>query len=176
MEATKRNKYVSDYHAQGLAFAPLVSNSFGQFGPDLLRLLWRLADHAAHHHLPSALQAAPVLDPAVNSQLQATHKRLRGHIYVQSTYKLLAAVFEGITERIYGRTFAFKTLPRYQEIIAARSQPWLLPTPPSPPPAAFPPPAAALAHCTPPRATPERFLPLAALLALPPSPPLCLLC
>ena len=37
MEATKRNN-VSDYHAQGLAFAPLVSNSFGQFGPDLLRL------------------------------------------------------------------------------------------------------------------------------------------
>ena len=72
----------------------------------------------------------------MNSQLQATHKRLRGHIYVQSTYKLLAAVFEDITERIYGRTFAFKTLPRYQEINAARSQPWLLPTPPSPPPAA----------------------------------------
>mgnify|MGYP003347746889 FL=1 len=137
MEATKRNKYVSDYHAQGLAFAPLVSNSFGQFGPDLLRLLWRLADHAAHHHLPSALQAAPVLDPAVNSQLQATHKRLRGHIYVQSTYRLLAAFFESITEHIYGRTFTLKTLPRNQEIIAARLQvqPWLHPTLPLPSPA-----------------------------------------
>ena len=125
MESTKRNKYVSDYHNQGLAFAPLVSNSFGQFGPDLLRLLWRLADHAAHHHLPHTLQAAPVLDPAVSSQLLATHKRLRGHIYVpQSTYKLLAAVFrvEGITERMHGRAFA-KTLPRYQKMIAARSQP-----------------------------------------------------
>ena len=114
-------------------------------------MLFRSADHATHHpsHLPHTLQTAPVLDPAVSSQLLlvvATHKRLRGHIYVQSTYKLLAAVFEGVTERIYGRTFALKTLPRYQEIIAARSQPWLLPTPPSPSSAASPPPVAASAH------------------------------
>ena len=56
-------------------------------------------------------------------------KRLRGHMYVQSTYKLLAARFEGVTERIYGRTFTLKTLPRYREIMAARSEPWLLPSP-----------------------------------------------
>ena len=104
--------------------APLVCNSLGQLGPDLVRFLWRLADHAARNHIPPDLRALPILDPADQSHLQA-FKRLRGHIYVQSTYKLLAAIFEGVTERIYGRTFTLKTLPRHQEIIAARSEPWL---------------------------------------------------
>ncbi len=44
MELQKRSKYLSVYHDAGLAFAPLVSNSLGQFGPDLLRFLWGLAD------------------------------------------------------------------------------------------------------------------------------------
>ena len=129
MERHKCAKYLSDYHAQGYAFAPLVCNSLGQLGPDFVRFLWRLADHAARNHIPPDLRALPILDPADQSHLQA-FKRLRGHIYVQSTYKLLAAIFEGVTERIYGRTFTLKTLPRYHEIIAARSEPWLpLPSP-----------------------------------------------
>ena len=119
MERHKCAKYLSDYHAQGYAFAPLVCNSLGQLGPDFVRFLWRLADHAARNHIPPDLRALPILDPADQSHLQA-FKRLRGHIYVQSTYKLLAAIFEGVTERIYGRTFTLKTLPRYREIIAAQ--------------------------------------------------------
>ncbi len=34
MENQKRAKYHSNYHDQGLAFAPLVCNSLGQLGPD----------------------------------------------------------------------------------------------------------------------------------------------
>ena len=36
MERVKRKKYLSDYRDQGYAFAHLVCNSLGQFGPDFL--------------------------------------------------------------------------------------------------------------------------------------------
>ena len=75
MGYVNRNKYLSDYHDQGYAFAPLIYNSLGQLGP--------VTADQSHLHV---------------------FKRLRGHIYVQSTYKLLAALFEGVTERMYGRT------------------------------------------------------------------------
>jgi hypothetical protein len=39
-------------------------------------------------------------------------KRLRGHLYVQATYKVLAMLFEGVTERVYGSTFALRGLAR----------------------------------------------------------------
>ena len=56
MEHQKRSKYLSAYHYAGMAFAPLVSNSLGQLGPDLLRVLWGLADHAARNQVPVELQ------------------------------------------------------------------------------------------------------------------------
>jgi hypothetical protein len=39
MEDYKRSKYLSAYHEVGFAFAPLVSKSLGQLGPDFLRFL-----------------------------------------------------------------------------------------------------------------------------------------
>ncbi len=41
--------YLSAYHDAGSAFAPLVSISLGQLGPDLLRFLCGLADHAGRN-------------------------------------------------------------------------------------------------------------------------------
>jgi hypothetical protein len=125
MELQKRSKYLSAYHDAGLAFAPLVSNSLGQFGPDLLRFLWGLADHAARNQVPVELQDLPHLDLDSPAPAQAAFQRLRSLIYVQASYRILAAVFEGVTERIYGRTFALRTLPAYQRSLAERSQPWL---------------------------------------------------
>ena len=112
MKTTKRGRYCPAYHDIGLAFAPLVCNSFGQLGPDFLRFLWALADHAARNcvHLP--LDDLPQLDPAAADRALADFKRLRGHLYIQSTYKILAAIFEGVTERVYGRTFALRNLAR----------------------------------------------------------------
>ena len=46
MEQAKRGKYTDLYRDRGFAFAPLVINSWGVFGPDLLRFLWAVADHA----------------------------------------------------------------------------------------------------------------------------------
>ena len=53
------------YRDQGFAFAPLVSNSLGQVGPDFLRFLWGLADDAARNSVHLPLDDLPHLDPAV---------------------------------------------------------------------------------------------------------------
>ena len=91
------NRYSAAYHDQGVAFVPLVSNTLGQLGPDFLRFLWSLADH-------SATQASMLLRQTFHSwrlllssdQSGAAFQRLRGSIYTQATYKILAAVFEGL--------------------------------------------------------------------------------
>ena len=63
MESEKCATYKSDYHTQGQAFAPLVSNSFGQLGPEFLRFLRALADYAAQNLVPVPLPALPNLGP-----------------------------------------------------------------------------------------------------------------
>jgi hypothetical protein len=35
------------YQPQGLAFASMLANTLGQFSPDLLQVLWNLANHHA---------------------------------------------------------------------------------------------------------------------------------
>ena len=47
MESAKRSMHSISYRDQGFAYAPLVSNSLGQVGPDFLRFFWGLAEHAA---------------------------------------------------------------------------------------------------------------------------------
>jgi hypothetical protein len=122
MEQQKRNKYLSAYHDQGLAFAPLVANSLGQLGPDLLRFLWCLADHAARNQVPVELHELPLLHHEPLPPAHSPFQTLRSRIYVQSTYKILAAVFEGVTERLYDRTFALRSLPAYKRRLTENSQ------------------------------------------------------
>ena len=112
MESAKRSLYRVSYRDQGFAFAPLVSNSLGQVGPDFLRFLWGLAEHAARNSVHVPLDDLPHLDPAVADVARTDFKRLRGHLYIQATYKVLAMLFEGVTERVYGRTFALRGLAR----------------------------------------------------------------
>jgi hypothetical protein len=122
MENQKRAKYLADYHDQGLAFAPLVCNSLGQLGPDFQNFLWALADHAAKNQFSANLLDKQCVDfPTAD---QATFQKLRSFLYLQALDKILAAIFEGVTERIYGRTFALRSLPAYQHTVAERSQPW----------------------------------------------------
>ena len=122
MENQKRAKYLADYHDQGLAFAPLVCNSLGQLGPDFQNFLWALADHAAKNQFSANLLDKQCLDFPTTDQ--ATFQKLRSFLYLQALDKILAAIFEGVTERIYGRTFALRSLPAYQHTVAERSQPW----------------------------------------------------
>ncbi len=53
-----------------------------------------------------------VVDPPYPAQ--GAFQRLRGLIHVQASFRILAAIFEGVTERILGRTFALRTLAAYQ--------------------------------------------------------------
>jgi hypothetical protein len=47
MESTRRRKYSQHYQRHGLAFAPMVKNTLGQFGQELLQFLWNLSNHHA---------------------------------------------------------------------------------------------------------------------------------
>ena len=89
MEELKCSHYTPKYHEQGLAFAPLAANSFGQLGPEFLRFLWALADHAARNYVPVPLPVLPSLADADtpddrDSPQVIRFKRLRGQIFVQA--------------------------------------------------------------------------------------------
>ncbi len=82
-----------------------MSNSLGQIGPDLLSLLWVLADYAGRSQVLVGLQ-----DRSTNSTLiprlllKQLSNNCEGLIYVQASNRILAAVFIGVTELICGHT------------------------------------------------------------------------
>jgi hypothetical protein len=65
METTKLCKYDYHYLRQRLAFAPMVANTLGQCGPDLLQFLWNLADHHTRLNLGFSIETTnnPVTCP-----------------------------------------------------------------------------------------------------------------
>jgi hypothetical protein len=91
MENQMRGKYQSDYHDQGLAFAPLDGNSLGQLGPDFQNFLWTLADHAAKNHF-----SANLLDKKVSGLPDSCHRTRQpsGNNTVSFTGKLLTRVWQ----------------------------------------------------------------------------------
>jgi hypothetical protein len=132
METEKRWKYFTEYRDKGYAFAPMVANSWGVCGPDLIRFLWAIADHAARHHLsmPDAdLRVLPqqLWGPqsasqraAADSQVSA-FKALLVCLNVEYRQRVLTAVYEATTERLYGRTHA---LSSYRETLAHGRAVW----------------------------------------------------
>jgi hypothetical protein len=89
--------------------------------------LFGLSDYAARNQVPVELQDLPSphfdIDPP--SPAQAAFQRLRSLICLLASNKILAVIEESVIERIYGRSFAFRTLPAYQRSLAEPSQPWL---------------------------------------------------
>ena len=132
-----------------------------------MRFLWALADFAARNrvHLPEPIlpnrgPAAHAADLEDDTLIQR-FKRLRSRLFLSARLTVLTAVYEGVTERVYGRTFSLRTNPRYWAALRARSALWQ-PGPdfaplPLPPPLSY-----ADALLRPPRAFPP-----------PQSPPLC---
>jgi hypothetical protein len=49
-EQRKRCKYADFYQRQGFSFVPMICNTLGECGPDMLHFLWNLADRSARHH------------------------------------------------------------------------------------------------------------------------------
>ena len=135
METEKRRKYSSGYLHKGYAFAPMVANSWGVFGPDLRRFLWAIADHAARHHLslPDAdLRVLPehLWVPQSASQTAAadsqvsSFKALCGCLNIEYRQRMLTAVYEATTERLYGRTYALSSFKCYRETLAHGRAVW----------------------------------------------------
>jgi hypothetical protein len=104
----------------------LIANSWGGGGPDLLRFLWAVADHAARnaHSLPLdriltlSQPAFSEHDPPSEAQL-LSFKILRGRLNYDYRLRLLTAVYEAVTERIFGRTHALVSHPEFLDFQAA---------------------------------------------------------
>ncbi len=79
------------------AWHSLLSNScaWPARSGGFLRCLWGLADYAARTHVPVELQDLFHIDIASPSPAQAVFQRLQSLIYVQASYKILAAVLGG---------------------------------------------------------------------------------
>ena len=140
METRKRRQYTDAYRAIGFAFAPLVANSWGVCGPDLLRFLWAVADHAARNAYSLPLDRILTLSQPAHSEIdppsEATmlsFKILRGRLNLDYRLRLLTAIYEAFTERVFGRTHALVSHPEYLEHQAAARAVWQ-PTFSSPPP------------------------------------------
>jgi hypothetical protein len=136
-EARKNRAYKADYHAHGFAFAPLACNSFGQQGPDLLRYLWLIADRHAQRTcsglVPSSVFPVPEAHCSASASVSA-FKACRARLYRQSVHEVLIAIYEAVTERVLGRTYALQAYPEYRAFFLAlpTSRPGLLPSWPLP--------------------------------------------
>ena len=80
-----------------MAFAPLACNSFGQQAP---QRVVSLPDFS----LPAAADLPGVVDE--HASLLQLYKRRRQRFFRQSVQEVLVAIFEGVCERVFGRTFA----------------------------------------------------------------------
>ena len=113
MESGKCRKYQRFYQRQRLAFAPMVTNSLGQCGPDLLQFLWNLADHYAQTMFGFSLDENTTQSSTPSTQQAANYRKLRGQKYNENRQRILTCIFEGITTRLYGITFNLTCSPQY---------------------------------------------------------------
>ena len=133
MEQSKRTKFGTLYREKGYAFAPMVANTWGNLGPDLLRLMWAVADHAARYHLAipqhevrALPQASLTLsqDEMVADKQEKSFKDLRGKLNNEYRQRVLTAVYEGVAERVWGRTHALSANKYYHDTMALGRAAW----------------------------------------------------
>ena len=108
-----------------------MANSWGVCGPDLLRFLWAVADHAARNAYSLPLDRILTLSQPAHSEIdppsEATmlsFKILRGRLNLDYRLRLLTAIYEAFTERVFGRTHALVSHPEYLEHQAAARAVW----------------------------------------------------
>ena len=125
MEAGKRRKFRSPYRQQGHGFAPMVTNSWGVCGPDMLRFLWAIADNAArcHYGLPN-LRSQPIGSQEDDSEDINPFKAMRGRLYHYYRLRILCVIYEGVTERMFGRTYALSANTQYNQWMRSCREAW----------------------------------------------------
>lgn len=133
MEQSKRTKFGTLYREKGYAFAPMVANTWGNLGPDLLRLMWAVADHAARYHLAIPQHEVRALpqecltlsqDEIVADKQEKSFKALRGKLNNEYRQRVLTAVYEGVAERVWGRTHALSAIKYYHDTMALGRAAW----------------------------------------------------
>ena len=119
-EQEKRAKYRM-YSTAGLAFAPAVINTFGQLGPDLLRIGWKCATKAAHRDLPN-IALASLQDQGTEME---AFKARRGKHYHECRQRLLEVVYEGVAEQLYGISHTLCSNVQYQQWMNHSRPEWM---------------------------------------------------
>jgi hypothetical protein len=112
-ETRKNWAYKTDYRAQGLAFAPLacIDPAIPLVSKVLIFYLWLIADRHAQRTC-SGLGPSSVF-PVSHARCSAsesvpTFKAFRALLYRQSIHEVLIAIYEAVTERALGRTYALQ--------------------------------------------------------------------
>ena len=123
-EQRKRCKYADFYQRQGFAFAPMICNTLGECGPDMLHFLWNLADRSARHHFGYN----PIEHGQDKMSQSADHdrdfRRLRGKLFNDFRLRVQTAIFEAVTMRVYGRSFALTCAASYRTWIRTLQTEW----------------------------------------------------
>ena len=119
MESGKCRKYQRFYQRQRLAFAPMVTKSWGQCGPDLLQFLRNLADHFAPAIFGFSLDKNTPQSSAPSTQQAANYRKLLGQKYNDNRQRISTCIFEGITTRIYGITFNLTCSRQYTKWLSS---------------------------------------------------------
>ena len=86
MESGICQKYQRFYQRQRLAFATMITNYLGQFGPDLLQFLWNLAEHCAQTMSGFYLDEYPQ-SSAPTTQQTSKYRKVRGQKYNENRQK-----------------------------------------------------------------------------------------
>jgi hypothetical protein len=109
MESTKHHKYTTHYQSQRLAFASMVANTLGHFGPDLPQFLWNLVDHHAQLTYDFSIDTAVHL----STEQEMDYRKLRGLKYHENQLRLLTCRFKAVTLPVFGATFNLTSSPAY---------------------------------------------------------------
>ena len=123
-EQRKRCKYADFYQRQGFAFAPMICNTLGECGPDMLHFLWNLVDRSARHHF-----GFHPIEHGQDLMSQSTDhdrdfRKLRGKLFNDYRLRMQTAIFEAITMRVCGRSFALTCSANYRTWIRTLQTEW----------------------------------------------------
>ena len=106
----------------------LWANHRRQCGPDCLKFLWIMADHAAQTQYGFSLddiQCNDMNEHSITSQQAIDYRRVRGKKYHENRLRLLTHIFEAITERIIGVTSILSNSNVYKQWLDQIRHNWL---------------------------------------------------
>ena len=75
-----------------LAFAPMITNSLGQCGPDLLQFIWNIADHYAQKMLGFSRDENTPRSSSPATHQAANYRKLRSQNYNENGQRILTFI------------------------------------------------------------------------------------